>query len=500
MADRGLAKGTSSLDRPRYQDVAVTGNPWLDGALFARGSRRSHHSISLRVGHTPHALLPELEIAMEKAGFEVGYQLVPHAITRKEELYLIGQSPNIACGPMGPFQQRRLPFPAPREFLAGFFFMACEPRVRVEIGAESPPVVTHLAIASWGADDDLEIIPSMLAAWGIQSTTRRRRSVCILPEDAARVPPFDRILEAAYQETKWAHNAARPLTLERDESPERQDARLQPLLATIYGRRVAAARILREIPLSYARRKAMRRFAAVPQATLDEVRLDCAAYAASPNGSPIEDAMVGLARRYDAILRSYFAKSWDYATLIEFARGGPTRRESHRLDGSEKRELRRRRKRLEEFFELQLRERLANPGQTPRPRGSAPPASAARILLECAREVYALQGGFHFRSPSQPLPEYFLRECGGCQSAAVLSFGGRCRECGASLCRDCERGFRRLAPNRALERLLCPRHVAAPENPPHSAPTAALTNATRAHELRVTRQGQGSVSPSFRAR
>lgn len=471
------SKASTARRRPRYEEISVTGNPWLDGALYARGSRRSQHCIQLRVGHTPHALLPDLETEMERAGFRVLYQLIPHAVTRREELYLIGESSDIPCGPMGAFQHRRLPVQAPPEFMLGFFFMACEPRIQVEIGPESPPSVTHLAVAPWSADEDLETVQLVLAAWGISATTRRRRSICILPEDAAHTPPFDRILEAARRETEWAHRTARPPAA-HELAPAPQDTRLQPLLSTLYNRRVAAARIMREVPLFYARRKPERRFCAVSPATLEETRKDCAALACAPNGAPMEDAMERLSQRYDHVLQTFFAKSWDYKTLIQFAHEPLAQKRDRRLDGSERRELRRRRKRLEGIFDDRLREKLLAMGKLPLAVGETPTRPMAQLFLECAQEVYARQGGFHFAAAAPALPDRLLRECGGCGGAALLSFGGHCDSCGAPLCETCEGGNRlpAKARNGSKRELFCLRHSveAAPTRPLNERPGTAI--------------------------
>lgn len=97
-----------------------TGDPWLDGIIFAAASVRNKHSILINVSFLPAIIVDKIKKRFDELGYQVDSVEVPNALTRSLDLRLDVVGPCPIFGVLPKFSQRRLDLEhTPLEFARG---------------------------------------------------------------------------------------------------------------------------------------------------------------------------------------------------------------------------------------------------------------------------------------------------------------------------------------------------------------------------------------------
>jgi hypothetical protein len=424
--------------------LRITGNRFLDGVLWARGTRKSLTIAEVRLSSLPPSLMERIERAAQESGFETEFKEVP--MKHSLELLMVMAGTNEMFRPLIKYGERRLVPGLPREFLVGYF-MACA-RVQGLNEPEINPANVQMEFRPFHdpVDDCLE----GLASLGVTSASPDEFLVTLDAEDYTGIAELESVRDAFIEEEtqlRQEHGGTAIEVLAAEAFEQAGPASLTQMCQNLFARLQAVEDL----------RSRAKDDAATIQATRSPVLEQVASDYAALTGKAFTKEAVAtvpnlrtLEGRYRQILGRHFAHSREYqqaktmaGRLLDTIEGGTAPTDA--------------RTSLQAYFHVGgPTDDLVALFVARGPLSKLFHVGADGILLEAtpaqARELRAnldermlretdtameLLRGLTFSEADDRADAEILNHCGSCGERLVLASGQACSTCSTGLCQSC---------------------------------------------------------------
>lgn len=165
--------------------LRMTGEPFLDGVLWARGVKHTLNSAEIRVSHLPAEIMDRIEKVAQDAGFEVDEKEVPIRQGMPERrLLIVSPDESELFRHLPRFTDRRLVPGVPYQFLLGYFTACSGVRGMAEFDLVPEDIILTFSVYHDPVTDALE----GLASLGVESAETERGYVLLDSSEYGEIP------------------------------------------------------------------------------------------------------------------------------------------------------------------------------------------------------------------------------------------------------------------------------------------------------------------------
>lgn len=459
---------SSSVHQPDELDGSshswtMSGDPWLDGVVYARGALRAPDVVDIKIGKMVQRVAEEAHVRVEDLGWQVELKKRNAAPV---ELFLRVTAPDPLFDGLPRFRDRRIPSDAPDGFLVGYLQAATEITPRFDALGEVREDAWKAIISPWRPGTDLEDLLDAFERLGIHDPVQHKNRMELAPEAYKGIEVFEALQKAAQEEeeelraekrgrSRW-DELSQSLLVDKDDDPG------PPAVLSVIERRMLLHRLVEGLPQgTHGDEQRIE----IPYARYDEVKrglywdlmsIHPHRYRKAPGSlSVAPQVATWLLDRYDHVIRQCFPATKEHKTLLEIyetLKAGNGRHYAKTLPRDQSNEFLpepRPRQALmdifvdeicpfwfsrqgEESLRLEEHEEIA----------TGIDEESEQAILEWIDQAGPLLlerlGALSFSPDDSPPGKDILGECPSCQERIVLTDGAGCTQCGRPLCLQCE--------------------------------------------------------------
>jgi hypothetical protein len=294
--------------------LRITGHPFLDGVLWARGTRKTLTTAEVRVSNLPPAIIERIDAAAQEAGFETELKEVP--MKHSVELLLTVSGTQELFKPLIKYGLRRLVSGLPRTFLIGYFTACSRARGTQEPDLRPEDIRLAFAVFHDPVDDALE----GLASLGVTGATPESGTVVVDAEDYAGIAELEALRDAfiAEEQEMRSHHGGTAFEYRANEALERVDRQALSTTSRDFYERLkivqdARRRLVKDQVTIRRERRGVSEAVITDYQQLSGKRVKGDLVATGP-------MLRALGKSYIQILRGHFQHSLEYAISLRLAR------------------------------------------------------------------------------------------------------------------------------------------------------------------------------------